>query len=346
MLSIVANTGREVSGIQNYSDFLIKELDKRKIKHSLINPSEENKLLKKVISLLGFNSEKILSDFPIFLKIPKIGTTHFTSQQQAIALLFSKQTKSIVTVHDIIPLATNMYASFFEKILYYLSYKGLKKADCIIADSQSTKNDLIHYLKIESKKITIVPLGVNLEIYKTSKANREKNTVLYVGSEMPRKNLKILFEAIAIVKKKIPDIKLIKVGVSQWKNAREELILLASKLGISNNVVFKDHSDNLAEEYNKCTIFVFPSLYEGFGLPLLEAMACGCAIVCSDRTSLPEIAGDTVKYFEPEDKNELAVEIYALLKNELLRKELSLKAHKRAQEFSWAKTAERTIRVY
>ena len=178
MLSIVANTGREVSGIQNYSDFLIKELDKRKIKHSLINPSEENKLLKKVISLLGFNSEKILSDFPIFLKIPKIGTTHFTSQQQAIALLFSKQTKSIVTVHDIIPLATNMYASFFEKILYYLSYKGLKKADCIIADSQSTKNDLIHYLKIESKKITIVPLGVNLEIYKTSKANREKNTVL------------------------------------------------------------------------------------------------------------------------------------------------------------------------
>lgn len=346
MLSIVANSGGEISGIQNYSDFLIKELNNKKIKYSIINPAQENNWLKKIVSLFGFNGEKIFNDFPIFLNIPKIGTIHFTSQQQAIALLFSKPTKAIVTVHDIVPLATNMYASFFEKILHKLSYKGLKKAEVIIADSQSTKNDLIHYLKIESKRIIIIPLGVDLEVYKPPKEKREKNTILYVGSEMPRKNLKVLFEAIAIVKKRIPDIKLVKIGKPQWKNAREELINIASKSGISNNVIFKDYSDNLAEEYGKCTIFVMPSVYEGFGLPLIEAMACGCPIICSNRTSLPETGGDAVKYFDPEDKNELAVEIYALLKNELLQKELSLKAQKKAQDFKWEKTVEKTIKIY
>ncbi len=146
---------KEITGIQNYSDFLLKELNAKKIKYSLINPAENNKLLKKFVSLFGINSEKILNDFPIFLNIPKIGTTHFTSQQQAIALLFSKPIKAVVTVHDIVPLATDTYDSFFEKILYKLAYRGLKKADILIADSQSTKNDIIHYLKIENQRLGV-----------------------------------------------------------------------------------------------------------------------------------------------------------------------------------------------
>ena len=348
-LNVVANHNKEISGIQNYSDFLLKYLNSINVKYNLIAPSESNsivKIIKKILSFLGFNGEKILNDFPIFLKIPKIGTVHFTSQQQAIALLFSKPTKSIVTVHDIAPLATKKYNSSLEKILYKLVYKGLKKADYFFADSESTKKDLIHYLNISSQKINVIPLGVDHEKYYSSKTKREKNTILYVGSEMPRKNLKTLFEAIAIIKKKIPDIKLIKIGRPQWKNAREELIDLASQIGISENIVFKEDIDNLSEEYQKCTVFVFPSLYEGFGLPLLEAMACKCAVLSSNRTSLPEIGGDAVKYFDPENKNELAVEIYAVLTNEILRKELEIKAYKRSLQFSWERTVAETIKNY
>lgn len=344
-INLVINSEQNNTGLNSYSKQLITELDKKCIEYKLIKCSQKNNILKRLLCFLGFDGISVLNNFPLMFRLPN-ETIHFTNQQQAISLCFSKPSKSIVTVHDIIPLATNTYNSFFEKILYELAYAGLKKSDCLIADSESAKKDLIAFLGTSSEKICVVHLGVDLNIFKPSRSRRRKNTLLYVGSEMPRKNLKTLFEAIALVKKKIASIKLIKIGKPQWTGAREELIKLAGELEISQNIIFTDYSNDLAGEYRNCTLFVFPSKYEGFGLPVLEAMACGCAVVCTAETSLPEIGGDAVQYFDAENPEDLASKIYLLLTNEILRKEFEIKAYKRAKNFSWEKTAEKTVEVY
>jgi glycosyltransferase involved in cell wall biosynthesis len=175
-----------------------------------------------------------------------------------------------------------------------------------------------------------------------------KKVILYVGSEQPRKNLPVLLRAVSLVKESLQDILFVKVGRPQWKGAREGLVVNLKNLGLERDVVFLDyvHEDELPLLYNRADVFVFPSLYEGFGLPPLEAMACGCPVVAAGTSSLPEVLGDAGVLVSPDDEEEMAGAILQILTDEALRAELSERGLARASGFTWAATARRTIETY
>ncbi|WP_243685214.1 glycosyltransferase family 4 protein [Methanosarcina barkeri] len=145
------------------------------------------------------------------------------------------------------------------------------------------------------------------------------------------------------MKKKLPDIVLLKIGTPQVPGAREKLIELIEMLGIEKEVVFVGYvsENDLTKYYNAADLFVFPSLYEGFGLPPLEAMACGTPVITSNLTSLPEVVGDSAITIDPYDVNAFAEAMYNLLTDEKLREQMINKGLKRAQLFNWEKSAEK-----
>jgi glycosyltransferase involved in cell wall biosynthesis len=268
-----------------------------------------------------------------------------------------------VTVHDIIPFITrhdkeiNLF-NRFEKFLDYLSMQGLKKAKRIITDSEYSKKTLIKYLDYPEERIDVIYLGIDHDKFKVIKNSRQKLekygieneciNVLYVGSEMPRKNLQTLIKAFYKLKKKIPNARLIKLGEHQAPEARERLKTLIKKLGLQNDVVFTGYvpEEDLPLFYTAADLFVQPSLYEGFGLPVLEAMACGTSVVSSNATSLPEVVGNAGIMVDPIDVDGFVKAMYEVLTNDGLRENIIKKGLERAKMFTWKKTAEETLKVY
>ncbi|MFA6888197.1 MAG: glycosyltransferase family 1 protein [Candidatus Woesearchaeota archaeon] len=335
---IVSNIPKEyyhVTGINRYSYYLLKTL---KSVHNilLIRTQEITKFKAFQVYPLHYPFKKMYSD--VF---------HLTCQTFAIPLLWQKfKNPVIVTVHDIIPHVCNEYSSYADKILHFFAMKGLKKATHIITDSEHTKNDLINYLHIPKEKITVIYLGVDSHLFFPQKIKRKQNTILYVGSESKRKNLTVLFHAIKVVKKIIPDIKLIKIGTPQDQYQHKRLQLLAKELNIEPNIVWKGYVENLAEEYRNASLFLFPSLYEGFGFPVLEAMACGCPVICSNKTSLPEIAGDAAISFDGYNYQDLANKIIKVLSDKKMQKLMTVNGIQQAKQFTWEKCAKETTKIY
>jgi glycosyltransferase involved in cell wall biosynthesis len=326
------------NGIQRYAFSLINSLKKN------LSTSLSVWYTSEIIQIAIFKNYPVY--FP-FKKIISDSLIHFTCQTFAIPLLWQRSKANvIITVHDIIPCATKEYSSFADHILNNLAMHGLKKAQFIIADSEQTKKDLINLLHIPENKIHVIYLGIDHSYFYPKKVKKQTNRILYVGSESKRKNLASLFKAIAEVKKIIPSVKLIKIGVSQDKKNHEKLVLLAKKLGIEQNIEWKGYVENLVEEYRKAQVFVFPSIYEGFGFPVLEAMACGCPVICSDKSSLPEIAGDAAIYFDGCNYKDLANNIIKVLSDNKVQKTMMTKGVQQAKKFTWEKCAKETQEVY
>jgi glycosyltransferase involved in cell wall biosynthesis len=223
----------------------------------------------------------------------------------------------VITVHDIIPYLTRAnhrltaYRHPIHRWFDVLAMRGLDRADAIIADSRWTKATLVGELGISASKITTVPLGVDRARFRAIEVPtdfRERHGlpagheyVLYVGSEDPRKNLDTLLAAFAAVHRERPAARLLKVGGPQLPAWRHRLRRLAGEFGIAHAVRFFDHvpDEDLPLFYNAAAVCAMPSLYEGFGLPVVEAVACGTPVVCSDRASLAELAGDGVTLTPP-----------------------------------------------
>jgi glycosyltransferase involved in cell wall biosynthesis len=245
-------------------------------------------------------------------------------------------------------------AYWFHRIFVPLSIKKAKK---IIAVSQSTKSDLINYLHIEPEKISVIYeavddqfkkdyTAVEIEGFKKDKRLPYKY-LLYTGNMKPYKNINLIITALGILKEKGQlKHKLIIAGrkdrffPSIYKEVKDKNLL--------DDVVFLDYvsDDALPLLFKGAEIFIFPSLYEGFGLPALEAMSLGVPTIVSNASSLPEVVSDGAIIVDPKDPQGLAQAIVSLLKDEDLRKKLSQKGIERSQSFSWRKTAEETLEVY
>lgn len=345
-VNLVVDSSKKITGLSNYGAALLFELTRNIVVNTINKKILIPHFILIVIKLIfGIDLKTILQHNPIYLPLPRKGISHLTSQEQTICLNYLKR-KAVVTVHDIIPLATNTYNSFFAKIIYLLAMRGLKHTEFIIAVSEHTKKDIIKYLNYPTRKIKVIPQGVDHSYFKPAKIKRDEFTILYVGSEMPRKNVLTLFKAFAIIKQEIPEAKLVKVGLSQWQGARNKLVKFVKANNLESSVIFKDYVQNLNEEYQNATIFVFPSKYEGFGFPPLEAMACGCPVICSNATSLPEVVGDSAFLFNPNDVQELSEKITTLLKSSELREKYSAKGIKQSKQFTWEKCLKETIEVY
>jgi len=258
---------------------------------------------------------------------------------------------SIVTIHDLWHLTQlssfshnpAVKISVLAQAMQYLRYRWVRKAHHIHAISNTTKQNIIRSLHIPEKRISVIYHGVDHAIFRPTKNPRPENTVLYVGSETPRKNLHTLLEALALVKQEISDVTLIKAGQEHWHGAREKLVAHIRQLKLENNVVFTNYAPQV---YQNATAFILPSLLEGFGLPLLEAMASGTPCIASNTSSLPEVGGDAVAYCDPHDVKNIAQQIISVLQNKQFQNKLARKGQKQSLQFTWERTAGEVLRLY
>lgn len=252
--------------------------------------------------------------------------------------------KKIMTVYDISPiLFPEVYPKNTARYYKYIFSKRLEVADKIIAISKNTKKDLIKQFQVSENKIEIVYPGIEPK-YKPIFKTKDKY-ILSVGTLQPRKNYAVLIRAFSLLKGDI-EHNLVIVGKKGWKY--KEIFKEVKKLGLENRVVFKGYlsDDKILRVYNDADLFVFPSLYEGFGLPPLEAMACGTPVLASNTSSLPEVIGDAGLMIDPHSAENLANAMYEMLTNNSLRQVLIKRGFKNVKRFTWEKTAEKTLEVY
>lgn len=262
----------------------------------------------------------------------------------------AKKAKLVTTIHD---LAVLKYPEYFpSRILknQKLRLEWIKKeADAIIAVSKSTKGDIVELLKIDPQKIHVIYEAVPLEhkvkvnkkdIEEVKRKYKLQNYILFVGTREPRKNLKRVIEAF----KKIKNLQLVIVGKKGWGKDKE---FSMTNFQFSN-IKFLDRVSNkeLAILYAGAKCFVYPSFYEGFGLPVLEAMYYGCPVVCSNTSSLPEVAGKAAILVDPKRVDEIGLAIKKIIENKRLVRKLISKGFKQVKKFSWEKTAQQTLAVY
>ena len=266
----------------------------------------------------------------------------------------------IITVHDLIRYfdlkGQGTYIqrpNLRDRFYLSLDYQGIKKATRIISVSQTTKRDLVQHLGIPEERISVVYEGVDHRVFQPSSRRLvDYPYILYVGSEHPRKNLEGLLRAFSRLKKlnRFRDLKLVKVGKAGRPAHlfRRRTLEVIHELDIAADVVFTDYvaEDDLPGYYSGAQCFVLPSLYEGFGLPPVEAMACGCPVIVSNRGALPEITGEASIKVNPDDVDAMARALWQVLTDEGLRRELRIKGLERARQFSWERAARETLEVY
>ena len=338
----------EMCGVSKYQFEIHNRLKNLKINRIEYNPGS---FIVKNINVSNIFKLYALYPFLIKSKVKKGNIKHITSQNLAYILKFIKLDTCIVTCYDLIPL---VYEKGFSSDI---NLNGLKKADRIITISEFSKKEIIKYVGYPEDKIDVVYPAVNHEIYTR---NRDKKIlenlnipplskiILYVGSEQPRQNVPNVIKAFSKLKKEISDIKLVKIGRPQFYGAREEILKLINDLNLDKDVFFMDYvsEEDLPRWYNAADVLVYPCEYAGFGLPPLEAMACGTPVITSNTTSLPEVVGDAGIMIDPHDVDLMADMMYKVLTDNELSEDLSKKGIERSKLFNWKESAKLTQEVY
>ncbi len=280
----------------------------------------------------------------------KSKVVHLSSHTHAFLLLLPifGGRKTIVTVYDIYPYREMHRYSVFNRMITTLNMAGLKKADKLVAISEFTKRELISKLGIPAERISIAYPAVDHRFFKpASLKNRRillkafpnlgKHVILYLGSEEPRQNLETLLQALQILKNRGVRFQFVKVGMPSWPGGREKFLNDLEKYGLSSQTLLLDYvrEKYMPALYSYASVMAYPCKYTGFGLPPLEAMACGCPVVTSNATSIPEVVGNGGLMFSPADPKGFASALEKLLRNPSIRKKFSKKALKRSQQFSW-----------
>lgn len=250
----------------------------------------------------------------------------------------------VLTVYDMIH---ELYPIFFDDAAVIAKNKLtlMQGASKIIAVSQSTKNDILKiYPKIDASKIEVIYHGNSIKINENVVVNLPENYILFVGSRDNYKNFKFLITSITSILRNNLSLKVVCAGGGKFTN---EEIQFLENLGLQNQVLQQNFKESeLGQFYKKAKCFVFPSSYEGFGIPVLEAMACSCPIVLTNYSSFPEVAGDAGVYFELNNADDLKNKIQSLLENEPLRHDYIAKGLEQIKKFSWETAANQCFDVY
>ena len=265
--------------------------------------------------------------------------------------------KTVITVHDMV------YKAFPETVRARTKFmldtgleKSLKRADIVVTDSEFSRSEIVKYFPNSEAKIRVVPCGVNLKQFRPCRdpekiaqvkksLNIDGDYFLYLGTIEPRKNISRLIDAYKIFSQKIKSPpKLVLAGGKGW--LCDDILKKAESL--SGDVLMTDYvrSSDLAPLMSGSIAFTFPSLYEGFGLPPLEAMACGTPVLVSSEASLPEVTADCAVVCDALSPDSIADGLFRLYDDENLRKTLSQKGLVRAKSFSWSNSAEILFKVY
>ena len=261
--------------------------------------------------------------------------------------------KNVITVTDVSPVLHpethgRMQVLYHRHVLPHV----LKRADAIVTISESSKKDILSCYKVAEEKITVIHLGVDDRFRPKSGQENDFATalperfILSMGTLEARKNLPRLLEAYAIARSKGLEQKLLIGGASGWRLSN--LAGIVEKHNLAHDVRFLGYVDDadLPLLYGRADFFVYPSLYEGFGMPILEAMACGTPVITSNCSSMPEVAGDAALLVDPLSTADLAGKMLALAGSDELRRAVSAQGIARARSFTWEDTARKTLAVY
>jgi glycosyltransferase involved in cell wall biosynthesis len=267
------------------------------------------------------------------------------------------EARSVFTLHDTAYLHYPEYYLPRNRIfLRIMVPRFLRRAERVIVVSEHTRGDAIRFYDLDPERIDVIPEGVDTRFTqdvdpRTMPAVRKKyglpeRFILHVGTIQPRKNLTTLVEAFGAVRRRHPDVGLVIAGAKGW--LFEEFFDHLRRSGLEAYVTLTGQvpDQDLPGLYRAAEIFAYPSVYEGFGLPPLEAMACGVPVACSNAASLPEVVGDAGLLLPPRDVGAWVSALDRLLGDPQLRADLSAKGLARARRFSWDTAAERTLEVY
>ncbi len=267
-----------------------------------------------------------------------------------------RRVRGVFTLHDltvrIFPGAHTLLNRWY---LTLMMPRFLAAADAIVADSEATRRDALRLYRLDEGRVQVVHAGVSprfrpggLEAVAgvRRRYGLPEGMILYVGTIEPRKNLVALLEAYRALRDRGRNERLVIAGRQGWHAA--PFLRRLRQLGLQHEVILPGHIDDrdLPALYSAAKVFVFPSLYEGFGLPVLEAMACGTPVICSDASSLPEVAGEAALLVPPRDVGGLAEAMGAVLSDGALRAELARRGLARARLFTWEKAAHAMQAVY
>jgi glycosyltransferase involved in cell wall biosynthesis len=269
---------------------------------------------------------------------------------------------SVLMIYDMIP---SLFPEKSDRLnLWYrktMGWAASRSASRVVTISECSRRDIARIFRLPKDRIEVVPLGVGDEFRAGPPAGekerretllrqyglREVRYILFVGTVEPRKNLPRLLDAYAMILASggFQDLKLVLAGGRGWKENVDEAVL---KMGLEGRVIRTGYvpQGDLPFLYRGASVFVFPSLYEGFGLPVLEAMACGVPVVASRTSSIPEVAGDAAELVDPTDAQAIAGAVVSILKSPARHKALVQKGRERASLYSWEKTAVRLLSVF
>lgn len=309
-----------------------------------------------------------------FFKIPYLVRPYFPLEQILIPYLIKrlrpdfayfpnfnvpliKLCPYVVTIHDLIYLLYPKDSPSYLSFCYarFMLRKAVHLADIVITDSEYSRRDIIHYLKVLEKKVSVIPAGVGNGFKPMDKTparakierkyNIKRDFILYVGNHHYHKNISALIDAYSRLKEK-SFYNLVIAGKRSWRT--KELEQKVKKRKLQGDIIFTDFipEGDLPWFYNAATCFVFPSLYEGFGLPPLEAMACGVPVIASNKGSLPEILGEAPIYIDPLKTEELKEAMEKVLTSTGLRQELREKGIMQAGSFSWLTSSNRICNIF
>jgi glycosyltransferase involved in cell wall biosynthesis len=261
-------------------------------------------------------------------------------------------------VHDLVVLKYPQY-QFFTRVRHIGGWlRRLHRADAIVAVSENTRRDILELLDVPPEKVHVIYQGYNADLFRPDLPQREVERVLqlyhlrvpyflYLGTLEPRKNLVRLIQAFALLRKKGPSpIHLVLAGQKGWayNNIFEEI----RRLGLHDYVSYLGYvaDEDLPGLIKGAMALAYPSLYEGFGIPPLEAMAMGTPVLTSNVASLPEVVGEAALQVDPEDVEAMAAALERLYNDEALREDLKLKGWEQARRFSWDRAAQQMMELY
>ncbi len=267
--------------------------------------------------------------------------------------------KNVTTIYDLTPLLFPEHHTMQTRDLYRRFFRFAQtEADAVIVISEATKRDVITHLDLEPERVHVVHAGVDPRFHPLDRTTvaqalaslelQPQRYILHVGTIEPRKNLVRLIEAYHRLRQEVspPVPQLVLAGALGWMS--EEVFRRVKALGLEDDVRFVGRVEGavLPALYNGARLFAYPSLYEGFGMPVLEAMACGTPVVTSNVSSLPEVAGDACLLVDPTDVRQVAQAMARLLEDDALRDRLRQKGLARAAQFRWDRAATKALQVY
>lgn len=265
-------------------------------------------------------------------------------------VLAAGRTPRVITIPDLSFIHHPQFFSLRQRFWHWL--QGIRRqardADKIITVSEFTKSDIVNLLSVAPEKVSVIYPGISKIFIPSHSASATRPYILYLGTVEPRKNVNLLIRAFNVLKREpqFTDWQLVIAGRLGW--LYDQVLKEAKNSPFSGDIIFRGAvtSQDRVSLYNQAKVFVYPSFFEGFGFPPLEAQASGCPVIVSDRTSLPEVLGKTALYINPWKVEELAAAVRRLAEDTGLRRDLIVAGIENSKKFDWQKSAEQTLKIF